>query len=128
MRCLWRRNSMDKPISHLEKVLKISFKNKNILHQALTHKSYAMESCNAAHNERLEFLGDSLLTAIVGSYLYKKYKDYDEEMLSRYKASLVSRKSLLTWAKEIDLGKYLYISKNEREWRGRKRINFGERI
>ncbi len=105
----------------LENIIKIKFNNKKLLEQALTHKSYAFENEKTEWNERLEFLGDSILSAVVSSFLYKKHKEYDEGQLSKLKANLVSRAILAFWAKEIDLGKYLLFGKGEVFSGGRKR-------
>jgi len=109
-------------IKELEKIIRIKFRNQQYLTEALTHKSYAVESAPPVRdNERLEFLGDSLLSAIVSSYLYKIYPEDDEGHLSQRKAQLVSRKTLYTWAKEINLGKYIYLSHGEETTGGRER-------
>lgn len=106
----------------LQKVIKIKFRNQRFLTEALTHKSYAIESVPPVRdNERLEFLGDSLLSTIVSSYLYKAHPEDDEGLLSQRKAHLVSRKTLYHWAKEINLGKYLYLSRGEEATGGRER-------
>ena len=105
----------------LENIIKIKFNNKKLLEQALTHKSYAFENEKTEWNERLEFLGDSILSAVVSSFLYKKHKEYDEGQLSKLKANLVSRAILAFWAKEINLGKYLLFGKGEVFSGGRKR-------
>lgn len=105
----------------LQKLIKVRFCNQNLLIEALTHKSYAIETGGRVYNERLEFLGDSFLAAVVSSYLYRTYPQEDEGLLSRRKAHLVSRQTLFTWAKEIDLGKYLYLSRGEETSGGRKR-------
>src|SRR4051812_112182 len=76
----------------LEKILGVKFKNTAILEEALTHKSYAMEKGGRmAFNERLEFLGDSVLSAAVAHYLFNRYPDVDEGRLSQLKSMLVSR-------------------------------------
>ena len=105
----------------LENIIKIKFNDKKLLELALTHKSYAFENGKNEWNERLEFLGDSILSAVVSSFLYKKHKEYDEGQLSKLKANLVSRTILAFWAKEIDLGKYLLFGKGEIFSGGRKR-------
>src|SRR5215475_8486560 len=88
----------------LEKILGIKFKNTALLEEALTHKSYAMEqSGKLPFNERLEFLGDSVLSAAVAHYLFQKYPDVDEGRLSQLKSMLVSRPSLTVWGKEIEV-------------------------
>ena len=61
----------------------------------------------------MEFLGDSILSAVVSNFLYNKYPDNDEGKLSQIKSQIVSRQQLARWAKKIKLGEYLYISKGE---------------
>ena len=82
----------------LQRSLRHKFKNTALLEEALTHKSYAMERGGAAFNERLEFLGDSVLAAIVAHYLFKRYPDEDEGKLSKLKSQIVSRSALVLWA------------------------------
>src|SRR6186713_2998011 len=89
----------------LEKILGIKFKNTALLEEALTHKSYAMEKGGAIpFNERLEFLGDSVLSSAVAHYLFARYPGVDEGRLSQLKSMLVSRPSLTAWGKLIHLG------------------------
>src|SRR5262245_39825254 len=98
----------------LEKLLGVRFKNTALLAEALTHKSYAMENGGrVAFNERLEFLGDSVLSAAVAHYLFEKYPDVDEGRLSQLKSMLVSRPSLTVWGREIGVGQYLRLSEGE---------------
>jgi ribonuclease-3 len=106
----------------LEKILGVRFKHEELLEEALTHKSFAMErSDSIAFNERLEFLGDSVLSAAVAHYLFERYPDVDEGRLSQLKSMLVSRPSLTVWGKEIDLGQYLHLSEGETATGGRER-------
>ena len=86
----------------IEKVLSYTFKDKNILKEALTHRSY---HCNGSHhNERLEFLGDSVLGLVVAAYLYRILDTKEEGVLSKIKANLVSRRNLYTWAANLFKG------------------------
>jgi ribonuclease-3 len=106
----------------LEKILGVKFKNTALLEEALTHKSYAMEQGgHVAFNERLEFLGDSVLSAAVAHYLFTKFPDVDEGRLSQLKSMLVSRPSLTVWGREIEVGKYLRLSEGENATGGRDR-------
>src|SRR5579863_5063750 len=99
----------------LEKILGIHFKNTALLEEALTHKSYAMETGggHVPFNERLEFLGDSILSAAVAHYLFERYPDVDEGRLSQLKSMLVSHPSLTVWGREIGLGQFLRLSEGE---------------
>jgi ribonuclease III len=106
---------MIKNLAPLEKKIKIKFKNKKLLHQALTHRSYLNEHSHgeAEHNERLEFLGDAVLELIITDYLYKKYQE-TEGILTIWRASLVNTVMLAKIAEEISLDKYLYLSEGEK--------------
>src|SRR5436190_297016 len=98
----------------LERILGVRFKNAALLEEALTHKSYAMETGGEIpFNERLEFLGDSILSAAVAHYLFGRYPDVDEGRLSQLKSMLVSRPSLTVWGREIGLGQFLQLSEGE---------------
>lgn len=100
----------------------VQFKNRALLEEALTHKSYAMErGRDALFNERLEFLGDSILSAAVANYLFNRYPDSDEGRLSQLKSMLVSRVSLTAWGREIGLGQFLRLSEGEHATGGRER-------
>jgi ribonuclease-3 len=106
----------------LEKILGVKFKNMALLEEALTHKSYAMEQGGKVpFNERLEFLGDSVLSSAVAHYLFNRYPDVDEGRLSQLKSMLVSRPSLTLWGREIEVGKYLRLSDGEIATGGRQR-------
>jgi len=106
----------------LEKILGVKFKNTDLLEEALTHKSFAMErGGKIPFNERLEFLGDSILSAAVAHYLFNRYPDVDEGRLSQLKSMLVSRPSLTVWGREIEVGKYLRLSDGENATGGRER-------
>ena len=108
--------------SKLEKILGVKFKDAALLEEALTHKSYAMEcGGHIAFNERLEFLGDSVLSAAVAHYLFHKYPDVDEGRLSQLKSMLVSRPSLTVWGRELRVGQYLRLSEGEDATGGRER-------
>lgn len=111
---------MDK-ISKLEKIIGYEFNNKNLIYQALSHSSYANEKKNpSGSNERLEFLGDSVLSIVVSDYLYKNLKVAEGE-LTKMRASLVCEKSLHVFAKQINLGDFLYLGKGEENTGGRER-------
>ena len=97
------------------------FKNQSLLHTALTHSSYANEvKKGSVCNERLEFLGDSVLSIVVSDYLYNHTKMPEGE-LTRLRASLVCEQSLRRFAEQIDLGESLLLGKGEQQMGGRKR-------
>ena len=97
-------------MSHqLETIIGYQFKNPELLETALTHTSYANESKVATtHNERLEFLGDSVLSVVVADYLFHQ-SGRPEGELTRMRASLVSEDALFQFAQEIQLGEYLSL-------------------
>lgn len=96
--------------SRLEKKINYKFLDKKLLDQALTHKSYSTEKKTNYHNERLEFLGDSVISLVVCDYLFKKYPQENEGYLSKIKSYLVSKNKLASWAKKIELQNYVKIS------------------
>ena len=104
---------MSDKFENIQKSLGYEFHNLNFLETALTHRSYSSEYGLKYCNERMEFLGDSILSAVVSEYLYKKYCDDNEGKLSQIKAQIVSAKSLSSWAKKIKLDKFILISKSE---------------
>jgi len=111
---------MDK-IEKFEKIIGYTFKDKKLITQALTHSSYANERKNPSGcNERLEFLGDSVLSIVVSDYLYENLNVAEGE-LTRIRASLVCEKSLHVFAKQIHLGDFLFLGKGEENTGGRER-------
>ncbi|OUN74173.1 MULTISPECIES: ribonuclease III [unclassified Faecalibacterium] len=106
----------------LEKIIGYTFKDPGLLLTALTHTSYANESRTpVAHNERLEFLGDSVLQIVSADYLFHAYADRPEGDLTRIRSSLVSEGALFQFAQEIHLGDYLRLGKGEERCGGRER-------
>ena len=107
----------------LEDVIGHHFKNPELLLTALTHSSFANEAKEKRwqNNERLEFLGDSVLGVITTSYLYRKYPNVMEGELTKMRASLVCEGSLCECARGIGLGDYLRLGKGEESGGGRKR-------
>ena len=106
----------------LEQKLNYKFNNKKLLQNALTHSSYANEVRNGiTSNERLEFLGDSVLSIIVAEYLFLHYKNIPEGELTKLRASLVCEKTLCKFSRELELGKFLKLGKGEDKGGGRER-------
>lgn len=101
----------------LEEKLEYHFKNKELIQEALTHKSYK----KPYNNERLEFLGDAVLDLIVGEFLFEKFPTSDEGILSKIRASLVNESGFTLLAKSLDLGKYIYLSIAEENNNGRNK-------
>ncbi|WP_298753515.1 ribonuclease III [uncultured Arcobacter sp.] len=105
--------------ANLEKCLDYQFKNKDLIVEALTHKSFK----KPYNNERLEFLGDAVLNLIVGEYLYKKFPASNEGDLSKIRASLVNETGFTKLANEIKLGDYIYLSVAEERNKGRTKAS-----
>lgn len=96
------------------------FKNKSLFDKAFTHRSYLNESsAEAESNERLEFLGDSILSFIISSYIYNQYPNLKEGELTSLRSVLTNTQTLCNFAKELDLGKYLKLSRGEEATGGR---------
>ena len=112
-----------KDIGELEAALGYSFSDRSLLVEALTHSSYANElkarKQYAQCNERLEFLGDSVLSIVVSEYLFKKYGSLPEGELTQRRAALVRSQALASYARGIGLGDYLYLGKGEEKCDGR---------
>ena len=107
----------------LEKKLQYTFRNKALLEEALNHSSYANEhrSAGVCSNERLEFLGDSILGFVTAEHLFKTYGKLPEGDLTRIRAALVCEQSLYEVAQELELGKCLKLGKGEEAGGGRYR-------
>lgn len=107
---------MDDPLAALQARLQHRFSDPRLLARALTHRSFSAE-----HNERLEFLGDSVLAAVVAHQLYVENPGLPEGDLSKKKSSLVSRPSLALWAEQLGLGSHLLLGVGEESTGGRTR-------
>ena len=107
----------------LEEKLGYTFQNRALLENALTHSSYANENkhTGAQSNERLEFLGDSVLGMVTADYLYRVHPDLPEGDLTRTRAALVCEGSLVEVAQQLELGTYLKLGKGEDAGGGRER-------
>ncbi len=101
------------------------FANPAILNEALTHKSYVNErrKQDYTHNERLEFLGDAVLSLIISDYLAKQYPELSEGGLSKLKATLVSEATLANVARRMDLGSRLRLGRGEERSNGREKAS-----
>jgi len=108
-------------MSSLEEVIGYEFRDKELLTEALTHKSHATESGSPRNNERLEFLGDSVLGLIVSYYLFLKNPSEDEGFLSKTKSAIVSRANLARWAEAIGIGHYIILGAGEKLSGGSRR-------
>lgn len=110
-------------IRQLEEAIGYHFHNLSLLQNALAHSSYANEHWHNSlmSNERLEFLGDSILGMLVAAYLYRNFPNRPEGELSRMRADMVCETALAQVAEEIDLGKHLLLGKGEEQNGGRSR-------
>ncbi len=108
---------MHKSIEKLQKDLGYEFKDKNLIIEALTHKSYKQPY----DNERLEFLGDAVLDLVVGEYLFFKFQKADEGTLSKIRASLVNEVGFDKLARHLKLGDYILLSSAEENNGGREK-------
>lgn len=105
-----------------EEIIGHKFKNKDLLKTALTHSSYANEmNGKVQYNERLEFLGDSVLGMITAEFLFSKHPEMPEGQLTKRRAAMVCEKSLHKFAKSINLGDFIYLGKGEINTGGRER-------
>jgi ribonuclease III len=111
-------------LSSLQEGTKYKFIDIKLLNKALTHKSYANEkSENLKHNERLEFLGDSVLDILVSDYLVKEFSDFAEGTLSKIRAAVVNETCLAKIAQKINLGNYLLLGRGEDLSGGRQKLS-----
>lgn len=109
-------------LSEFENKIGYTFKNIRFLETALTHSSYANEKQTLRDcNERLEFLGDSVLGVITAEYFYHNVKHLPEGEMTKKRAACVCEKSLYGFAKEIELGKYIFLGRGEENTGGRNR-------
>lgn len=106
-----------------EETVGVSFKDKALLKQAFTHRSYINENkaSGLLHNERLEFLGDAVLELVITDFLYKKYRDLDEGKLTSIRSALVNADTCADVATELEMNDFLLLSKGEAKDTGRAR-------
>jgi ribonuclease-3 len=115
----------DNMLDELEKTIGYRFRDKGKLKLALTHSSYANErkSEGLSSNERLEFLGDSVLSIITSDYIYRNHPELPEGEMTKTRAAIVCESSLMKCAEKIRLGDYLYLGRGEENTGGRKRTS-----
>lgn len=108
-----------------EKNIQYTFKNQGLLKEALTHSSFSNERKeNVVHNnERLEFLGDAVLSIVISDYLFKNHVDLPEGELTKIRSKIVCESTLGECSKRIDLGEFMYFGKGEEMTGGRKRTS-----
>lgn len=121
-----KTGEMPRSVCFLEQTIGYTFQKKEYVIEALRHSSYANENkqYGALSNERLEFLGDSVLSIITSDYLFKRFAEHPEGDLTRLRAEIVCTDSLSSFAKEIHLGDYLLLGHGEdmRGGRGQAKI------
>lgn len=110
----------------IENSIGYTFKNKELLKKALTHTSYAYEN-NIESNEKLEFLGDSILEFISSKYIYQKYPKLKEGEMTKVRATVVCEKSLYKVAKSHDFSEFLNLGKSELKTGGNKKTSYFSR-
>jgi ribonuclease-3 len=113
----------EKDFKEFEKLIGIEFKNKNLLEQAFTHRSFLNEHKNlrGKHNERLEFLGDAVLELVVTHYLYEEYPEKNEGDLTSIRSALVNAQTCAEVAKKLNVNDFLLLSRGEAKDVGRAR-------
>lgn len=114
-----KNGNLPRDISFLEKTIGYTFCNKEYVHEAMRHSSYANENkqYGIGSNERLEFLGDTVLSVVTSELLFTKFCDHPEGDLTRIRADIVCTRALSGFAREIDLGSYILLGHGE-ELRG----------
>lgn len=115
------KSSILSNISNFEDIIKYKFKNKEYILEALTHSSYSNENKAYSFNERLEFLGDSVLGIVISDYLFKNETKLPEGELTKLRANIVCEESLSDVAKEINLGRHILLGRGEEATGGRER-------
>ena len=111
-----------KALKEFQERIGYQFKDEKLLYEALSHSSFANENKKARNsNERLEFLGDSVLSIVVSDHIFEHYKHMPEGELTKMRASLVCEKALFEFSKKIELGKYIFLGKGEEITGGRER-------
>ncbi|MFW6386726.1 MAG: ribonuclease III [Bacillota bacterium] len=113
----------DSKIQQVEEELNIEFSDWELIQRALIHKSYVNENPDQEikNNERLEFLGDSVLNLTISSYIFRNFTDYPEGKLAKMRAILVSAPILSRKAREFNLGEYVIMGRGEEMTGGRER-------
>jgi ribonuclease-3 len=119
------KKEKDLMTNNLENKLDYKFKNRILLKESLTHPSFQKRSLKdkKTNNQRLEFLGDSVLDLVVTGYLYRSFPSFSEGKLTKIKSVIVSKDILAKWANNLSLGKYIILGKGEDSTGGRKKLS-----
>ncbi len=110
-------------LSELERKIGYTFREKNLLIEALTHPSYPGDGHNVPDYERLEFLGDAVVELAVTRFLFEKFKEKDEGELTKMRAAIVNRDALAEDALKIGLGEYIILGEGEKRSGGKNRTS-----
>lgn len=125
-----KKYDIEKILKDCQKALSYNFENEKYLLEAITHRTFANENKSdkekIKYNQRLEFLGDSVLSLIISEYLFKKYPNYKEGLLSKIKSSLVSSQMLSQLSKDLKLGDFILLGHGEDTSGGRYKENILE--
>ena len=111
----------EKEIAKFKYQINYDFVNKDLLKEALTHRSYAVERGLKYDNQRLEFLGDAVIEILLTEYLFKRYTSEQEGVLTKMRSTLVKQGALAQLARELDFGDFLRMGKGEQEALGSER-------
>ncbi|TWE12238.1 ribonuclease III [Rudaeicoccus suwonensis] len=117
-----RRDAEQRPVADLAQILQQqsgTVIDESLLSRALTHRSYAYENGGIPHNERQEFLGDSVLGVVVTDHLYHQHPDLAEGQLAKFRAAIVNSRALAGVARELDLGSFVMLGRGETTTGGR---------
>jgi ribonuclease-3 len=107
-------------LEQLEQAIGYSIRNRDLFVQALIHRSYLQQTNqHGQSNERLEFLGDSILNLVVGEFLYHNFPEADEGELTKVRSRLVNRKALVAYSKNIGLGRFILMSQSAQQSMGK---------
>lgn len=123
----WRKGLLHRPserqfdVKGLERVLQYPIRNPDLFYQALIHRSYlqTIDKHSAVSNERLEYLGDSILNLVVSEYVYYEYPNADEGELTKIRSRLVNRKALVAFARQLNLWDFMFVSASTAQSVGR---------
>lgn len=110
---------VEAPVEDLDRALGVSFDDASLREAALTHRSFAFERGLSVTNERLEFLGDSVLGLVVTDLAYRSYPDLPEGSLAKLRAAIVNMAALADVARSLDLGRLVFLGKGEEQSGGR---------
>jgi ribonuclease III len=119
-----KKKNRQRQLINLQNKIKVRFDSQSLLNRSLTHRSYINEvSSDISDNERLEYLGDSVLALVVNEYLFKSYEKYVEGDLAKIKSAVVSEATLCKIAEELNLGSYILMGRGEEQSGGRERAS-----